>query len=232
MSFKKVFKGYDPTEVDKFIAETAAHEKVIRTNQKERIDELSEENYNLRQQIKQYQLDEQAISKSLISSQQLAQELKNDAQQYSDLVLSRAKLFYATWRAYSKTLIASLSAEEVREFNKLQKKLENIINAYEGGDVVQEVEEELASSNKLQAVATTAEQSEPVEQTPAPSAPKKAKSSAKNARKATTDAYANPINKVEEASQAIDLRELTQTDQTLEDICAELGLLRVSSKKK
>ena len=73
MNFKKVFRGYDPKQVDKYIAETAQKEQQLRTAQKERIDELSDENYALRQQIKQYQTDEQAISKSLIASQQLGQ---------------------------------------------------------------------------------------------------------------------------------------------------------------
>ena len=216
MAFKKIFRGYDPEEVDKFLADTAAHEKSIRSAQKERIDELSEENYTLRQQLKQYQADEQAISKSLIASQQLAQELKNDAEKYSDLVLSRAKIFYAAWRAYSKTLVAALSTEEVREFNKLQKKLENTINAYEGSDVAKEVEEELALNRA--AVATTA----PTQQT--------AGKTTKTVRKTvapTVNAFDNPIDKVEQAAeQAIDLKELTQPHQSLEELCQELGLLK------
>ncbi|MCH5151321.1 MAG: DivIVA domain-containing protein [Clostridiales bacterium] len=216
MGFKKIFRGYDPEEVDKFLADTAAHEKSIRSAQKERIDELSEENYTLRQQLKQYQADEQAISKSLIASQQLAQELKNDAEKYSDLVLSRAKIFYAAWRAYSKTLVAALSTEEVREFNKLQKKLENTINAYEGSDVAKEVEEELALNRA--AVATTA----PTQQTVG-----KTTKTARNTVAPTVNAFDNPIDKVEQAAeQAIDLKELTQPQQSLEELCQELGLLK------
>ena len=195
MGFKKVFRGYDPEEVDKFVADTAARDKVIRSAQKERIDELTDENYTLRQQLKQYQADEQAISKSLIASEQLAQELKNDAEKYSNLVLSRAKIFYAAWRAYSKTLIAALSAEEVREFNKLQKKLENTINAYEGSDDVKKVAEDLARDRQVAAT--------------------------------TANSFDNPIDKVEQAcDQAIDLRELSQPEQSLEELCQELGLIR------
>ena len=203
MSFKKVFRGYDPEEVDKLIAETAAREKQIRTAQKERIDELTDENYALRQQLRQYKDNELAISQSLIASQQLAQELKNDAEKYSDLVLSRAKIFYATWHTYSKTLIATLSAEEVREFNKLQRKIEDIINAYDGQDVEQEVEENVARYESRQ----TAE------------------------RKSIVDNFLqsdleNPIDKLQSASdQIIDLRELTQPEQSLEELCRDLGLL-------
>lgn len=254
MNFKKVFRGYDPDEVDKYIAETEAREKQIRVAQKERIDELSDENYSLRQQVKQYQTDEQAISKSLISSQNLAQELKFDAEKYSELVLSRAKIFYATWRAYSKTLIATLSAEEVKEFNKLQKKLEEIINAYEGKDVAKEIERSktLASATSAMPNTTVVVKAKPATKTQTTKSTRpQIKSmvnaileeasasegasilSPEHARKnvdvtpsdTTMGVFANPISKVQEAAdQVIDLRELTQIDQSLEDICAELGL--------
>ena len=132
MNFKKVFRGYDPKQVESYIAETATKEQQIRTAQKERIDELSDENYALRQQLKQYQTDEQAISHSLIESQTLASKLREDADKYADAVLTRAKVFYATWRAYAQTLVYSLSADEVAEFNELQRKMEHAINDYEG----------------------------------------------------------------------------------------------------
>lgn len=223
MNFKKVFRGYDPQEVDKYIADTAQKEQQLRASQKERIDELLDENYTLRQQVKQYQTDEQAISKSLIASQNLAQELKFDAEKYSDLVLSRAKIFYATWRAYSQTLIASLSAEEVREFNALQRKIESVINAYEGKDVAKEMDERADIHNQenngvitdrnrdsQQHVVATETVQPTVEGTPTETA---------------MGVFANPITKIENAAdQVIDLRELTKPDMSLEDLCAELGL--------
>lgn len=333
MTFKKVFRGYDPEQVDKYIAETALKEQQLRAAQKERIDELSDENYALRQQVKQYQTDEQAISKSLIASQQLAQELKFDAERFSDLALSRAKIFYATWRAYAKTLVASLSDEEVRQFNVLQNKLENIINSYEGKDVAREVDER-APAHIAEAAATDAQtrqtarfaqqpqaqtqaasaqpqtqaeaanprpteqplsqhaennaatreqtnvppvanesslggeqwqsraeqpslqrQDEPpvampsafaefekvaLQDEPAPAAPLNEEEAWRQAR-AVVDvtpsettmsmgSYSNPITRVEQAaSQVIDLRELTRTDLSLEDLCAELGLIKKSN---
>lgn len=141
MIFKKVFRGYNPAQVDKYIAETAAREQQIRVAQKERIEQLVDENAALTEKIKQYQTDEQAISKSLIASQHLAEELKFDAEKYSELVLTRAKIFYATWRAYAQTMIASLSSDEVKAFNQLQRKVEAIINAYEGSDIEREIAE-------------------------------------------------------------------------------------------
>lgn len=312
MSFKRVFRGYDPNEVDKYIADNAAKEQQIRTAQKERIDELSDENYALRQQVKQYQTDEQAISKSLIASQHLAQELKFDAERYSDLVLSRAKIFYATWRAYSRTLIASLSEEEVRAFNALQKKIEDVINAYEGKDVAKEMEEKEARQDRVAATVSQAaaerscseldetaalphtfdaklpeqaptqrheteqnsqseavvepQQAQPKAEPQEEQMPLAVQSSAqppldtpqsdisasaqseskwddsrlteeekwRRAREVvdvtpsekTMGIYSNPISKVEQASgQVIDLRELTKTDMSLEELCAELGLI-------
>lgn len=285
MTFKKVFRGYDPEQVDKYIAETALKEQQLRAAQKERIDELSDENYALRQQVKQYQMDEQAISKSLIASQQLAQELKFDAERFSDLVLSRAKIFYATWRAYAKTLVASLSDEEVRQFNELQRKIENVINVYSGGDIAKETE----AQTEAQTAAANASQPEQPQQRPQPQpepmqeqerqpepqsepqqtpmqehqteqtyqpeqaprqdvfaefervptpevAPRADEETWRQAR-AVVDVtpseqtmamgrYSNPITRVEQAAQqVIDLRELTRTDLSLEDICAELGLI-------
>lgn len=284
MNFKKVFRGYDPEQVDKYIEDTAAKEQQIRVAQKERIDELSDENYSLRQQVKQYQTDEQAISKSLIASQHLAEELKNDAKRYSDLVLSRAKIFYATWSTYAKTLIASLSEEEVRAFNALQKKIEDIINAYEGKDVASEFrdgvaaaqsqpqpaaenadqahgDEQPASENKPEVEPKVEPKEEPksepkaqpkeevAQETPGveserPATPSENGDSSPESEeerwrqaRAVVDvtpseatmrmrSNPNPIARVEEASgQVIDLRELTQTDMSLEDLCAELGLI-------
>ena len=144
MNFKKKMRGYDPADVDKYLQElenTSKREMEIRVSQKERIDQLTEENHTLRQQVQQYKTDHDAISQSLIASQNLAQKLKFDAEKYSDVVLTRAKIFYATWRTYSQTLISSLSNEEVEEFNRLQQKIEDVINAYEGKDVAKEMDE-------------------------------------------------------------------------------------------
>lgn len=204
MKFKKKYRGYNPAEVDKYIQDlekTAETEMKIRVAQKERIEELTDENHTLRQQLKQYQENEQAISQSLIMSQHLAQKLKFDAEKYSDVVLTRAKIFYATWRAYSQTLISSLLPEEVEEFNKLQRKIEEVINAYEGKDVAKEMESGLYDASTA-ATATG------------------------RTGQAKSSAYSNPIAKVEQAAdQVIDLSELARTDLSLEELCAELGLL-------
>ncbi|MCH5159231.1 MAG: DivIVA domain-containing protein [Clostridiales bacterium] len=190
MKFKKVLRGYDPKEVNKFLTETAAKEQEIRVSQKERIAELTEENRALRKLVRQYHADEQAISNSLIASQNLAQEVRHDADKYSEFVLTRAKIFCASWRAYSRTLVAALSDDEVRELNLLQRKIENLISAYEGKEALAEVVAAAANPDKKHG-------------------------------------FSNPISKIEDAGeQIIDLNELTNPTQSLEEICAELGIIK------
>ena len=57
--------------------------------------------------------------------------MRLDADKYSEFVLTRAKIFCASWQAYSQTLIAALTDEEVKAFNALQKKIESLIADYE-----------------------------------------------------------------------------------------------------
>lgn len=197
MKFKKVFRGYDPQEVDKHVNETAAKDQQIRREQKERIDELLEENRALRSAVQQFQADEKAIVKTLIASQNLAQEVRLDADSYSEMVLVRAKIFCASWRAYSQVLISSLSDDEVREFNLLQRKIESLISDYEhGADVSQAAATQAAASNA------------------------QPKSSGDK-----FGTFSNPISRIEGSSeQKIDLNELLNPTQSLEEICAELGI--------
>ena len=101
MEFKRAFRGYDVNEVDRYIAETADKEKKIRLNQRERIDELSDENYLLREELNRYKADEQAIIKSLVASRNLAHDVELSAEEYADKVLIQAKKFYATWQTYA-----------------------------------------------------------------------------------------------------------------------------------
>ena len=234
MEFKKVFSGYSPKQVDEYIQQLTQKHEQVRLAQKQYLEELTEENYQLRHKVKQYQQDEQAIAKSLIDSQKLADELKNDAVRFSELVLSRAKVFYATWQAYAQTLVATLDEQELIQFNKLMTKIENIINAYEGKNVQTDVKTIVDKAHQTDDVTdiattvapttevattdivepTTEQPSEPIAESPdlAPTA-------------TTMGVYANPIGKIEQASQVIDLRELTIVDDSLEQLCKDLGLI-------
>ena len=236
MQFKKVFRGYDPKQVDEYLRELTQKHENVRLAQKQYLEELTEENYQLRHKVKQYQQDEQAIAKSLIDSQKLADELKNDAVRFSELVLSRAKVFYATWQAYAQTLVATLDEQELIQFNRLMAKIENIINAYEGKNVQTDVKTivdkakvgDTTDVEQPQVATTTVEA--PVEKAPtakptATQTPIQAESPDLAPSATTMGVYANPIGKIEQASQVIDLRELTIVDDSLEQICIDLGLI-------
>lgn len=227
MKFDKILFGYNPKQVNKYIEETANSEAQLRIAQKERIDQLSDENFALRQQLERYQQDEEAISKSLVESQRLAQEMSGDAQKFSDLVLDRAKMFYATWRAYSQTLVAGLSPEEVKAFADLQRRLENLINSYEGKDVQSDFQVvNVYTQAKAEISATSGAQAVSGDKTLHFDSKKKTVTAERKSSKKSADKYANPIDKVEEASgHVIELSELTSTDESLEDLCIELGLI-------
>ncbi|MBQ8433789.1 MAG: hypothetical protein IJX23_03160, partial [Clostridia bacterium] len=165
-----------------------------------------------------------------------ADELKNDAVSFSELVLSRAKVFYATWQAYAQTLVATLDEQELIQFNRLMAKIENIINAYEGKNVQTDVKtivdqakvDDTTDGEQPQVASTTVEP--PVEpaptEEPTPTETPTQTESPDLAPSATTmGVYANPIGKIEQASQVIDLRELTIVEDSLEQICIDLGLI-------
>lgn len=229
MKFKKVLSGYSPKQVDEYLRDLTQKHEQVRLAQKQHLDELTEENYQLRQKVKQFEQDEQAISKSLIESQKLASELKNDAVRFSELVLSRAKVFYATWQAYAKTLVATLDDQELLQFGRLMAKIERLINAYEGKNVHSDVKTIVDKVRQTDVVETPTDQPQEdaddaqtevaATETPPAETPDLAPSAT------TMGVYANPIDKVEQAGQVIDLRELTKVDDSLEQLCVDLGLI-------
>ncbi len=143
--FETTFRGYNKDQVDKYILELEQKYANTLRDQKDRIFSLVDEISTLNDQLKQYKLDEQAISKSLVESQRLASELKYDADRYNQLTLRKAKIFYATWQTYAKTLLATLSDSEVKQFNGLSDKIATLINSSEG----------IESSNSINSVVST-----------------------------------------------------------------------------
>lgn len=121
-------RGYNKDQVDKYIIELEHKYSSTLREQKDRIFTLVDEVSRINDELKQYKMDEQAISKSLVESQKLASELRFDADRYSQLTLSRAKVFHATWQTYAKTLLATLTDSEVKQFNALSDKIAMVIN--------------------------------------------------------------------------------------------------------
>lgn len=138
MKFDRVFRGYNPEQVDKFLEDEQKKHSDQLALQRQRLEEFADENWSLRKQVEKYKADEEAISQSLVESQKLAEQTQNDAEKYSQLTLLRAKIFYAAWHAYAKTMVATLTDDEVRNFNVLKQRVENLINAFEGGNVADE----------------------------------------------------------------------------------------------
>jgi cell division septum initiation protein DivIVA len=213
MKFNKEFRGYNKAEVDAYIADTERKTEEVQRSQKERIFQLVEENSKLLEQVSQYQRDEQAISKSLVESQKLATELTGDAERFAALTLSRAKIFYATWQSYAKTLMSGLTDEEVRQFNMLSKRIEDIINAFEGNDVAETiavVDTRLGSAEKsiIAENRSTIPTTKTMAQIP--------------------DRLVNPIEKVVVATTAnnTELMDMLKPDKSLEELCRELGLIK------
>lgn len=193
--FDTVFRGYDKQAVDSYINDITTRYDNALASQKDRIFSLVDENGQLKEKLQQYIVDEQAISKSLVESQKLASELKYDAEKYSRLVLTRAKVFYATWQSYAKTLLATLTDAEVKQFNALADKVRQLIDTYEGdGTTTTMLDNVVATSTVI-----PTQESKPT---------------------------ANPIERVQQAAGAvIDPKEIIETDQTLEELCRELGLI-------
>lgn len=206
--FKKALFGYDTKQVDQHVQALTEQNQAI-LPLRERVEELREENESLRLLVKKYQDDEQAISKSLVESQKIADELRGDAKQFAEITLSRAKIFYATWTAYSKTLVASLSAEELKQFNQLKRKIEQVINAFEGKNVAEFGEKIATASADETAVSADA-----------------VATSTTDAKAETVGAsLQNPLDKIsQESGQVIDLRELLCPEESLAELCQDLGL--------
>lgn len=227
MEFRKVFHGYDPHSVDKYLSDLTEQNKKIHSSQRERIDELLDENATLRDRIAELQAKENAVTDALVVSRNAALLMERQAKDYSDKALFQAKKFYATWQAYAQTVVSSFTKEELAAFNGLQRKIERVIAEYEreakkNAEKIpfsQRMERELEELNRRSRELEASEKA-----AAAASAP--AEQSAQEAVSDVMDKLLNPIDKVEKAAeQAIDLRELTRATDSLEDLCADLGLV-------
>ena len=227
MEFRKVFHGYDPRSVDKYLSDLTEQNKKIHSSQRERIDELLDENATLRDRIAELQAKENAVTDALVVSRNAALLMEQQAKDYSDKALFQAKKFYATWQAYAQTVVSSFTKEELAAFNGLQRKIERVIADYEreakkNAEKIpfsQRMERELEELNRR------SRELEEASKNAAATSPSPAEQSAQEAVSDVTDKLLNPIDKVEKAAeQAIDLRELTRATDSLEDLCADLGL--------
>ena len=223
MEFKRVFRGYDTQAVDKYLADFTDQNNKIHASQRERIVELLDENTVLRDRIAELQAKQNDISEALIVSRNAANMMEQQAKDYSDKALFQAKKFYATWQAYSQTIVASFTEDELAAFNGIQRRIERVISEYENKRTA-DAEPPLTESSAEQTENKANEESLNAEQVAAASTreDKKSERAAK---------LVNPIEKVEQAAAyAIDLKEILTSDESLEDLCADLGLIDSDDK--
>lgn len=231
MAFSKKMRGYDPAEVDKYIAELSEREGATRRAQKERIDELSEENYNLRERIAELTRRENDIAEALITAQAVARDMEQHAQDCVNKALFEAKKFYATWQAYSKTIIATFTDDEVAAFTSLERKIGDVIASYERKLSGEDVEQDVTATVPKKPRKTSARSSTPEEfvrkmEQATEELNVRAEKKSKEQPAADESLDPNPITRVQQAAgQTIDLRELLRPEQSLEDLCADLGLI-------
>ncbi len=86
--FRRAIRGYNEEEVDVFLDQVAAEfERVFKENieQKERFEKINEK-------LKQYEGIEQTLQKALLTAQKAADEVQNNAQKESDLIIKDAEL--------------------------------------------------------------------------------------------------------------------------------------------
>jgi len=86
--FKKVFRGYDPIEIETFLEMVAEEfESLIK-----RKNELSDEVLKLKTQLRDYQEVEKTFKESLMNAQQTINQSRENSKRESDLIIKEAEV--------------------------------------------------------------------------------------------------------------------------------------------
>ena len=175
-----------------------------------------------------------AVSDALVVSRNAALQMERQAKDYSDKALFQAKKFYATWQAYAQTVVSSFTKEELAAFNGLQRKIERVIADYER-NARKKAESDIPFSQRMEReLEELNRRSRELEEASKVAAASSAESAASSEQLSEQEqsSMQNPIDKVEKAAeQVIDLRELMRANDSLEDLCADLGLVGGKSEK-
>lgn len=219
MKFARVFRGYAPKEVDAYLNTLKTKNDELLSAQRQRLNELADENYSLRQTLSQYQNKEKAISEALTQARCLAEKTQNDAEKYAETTVLRAKVFFAAWQTYAKTLVASLDDGEVAQLNAIVKKMECQIDSFDGLSVRD------FAQNVVCAKCSEGDTADDCAKTG--TAPETTPES-----HGTTGKRENPLEKVQKLlaqsdkspTPVIELDELTNPTESLEELCRTLGI--------
>lgn len=222
MKFARVFRGYAPKEVDAYLNTLKTKNDELLSAQRQRLNELADENYALRNTLSQYQNKEKSISDTLLEARAIAEKTQSDAEKYAEATVLRAKVFFAAWQTYAKTLVAALDDEEVAQLNAILKKIESQIDGFDGSSVRD------FSQNVACAARSEQETSGQDCKTTLDFAPETAPESHGVTRKTE-----NPLEKVQKllarsdeksAKPVIELDELANPTESLEELCRTLGI--------
>ena len=86
--FKKEFRGYDPAEVDAFMAEVGqSHERLLQDNM-----DLKENVERLTMKLEHYQHMEATLHSTLVIAQEPAEEVKLNAKRESELMMKEVEV--------------------------------------------------------------------------------------------------------------------------------------------
>lgn len=121
MEFKIARKGYDPKQVDDYLAQIKSESEEQIAKQKALICMLKDKIVMLDAKLKEYESKKDQIAKALICAQAKAEELENASKtRYEDEVRA-LRAFHLRWSAYYKKLISAYpldaELEKAGEFN-------------------------------------------------------------------------------------------------------------------
>lgn len=95
--FRKVLRGYDEKEVNVFLTKLNDNFASISQEQKERIDELKEQNEKLAEELSVYRKKEKLIERTLTEATRRAEDIESELKTQYALEIERLKIFQAKW---------------------------------------------------------------------------------------------------------------------------------------
>ena len=90
-------KGYNKEDVERFIVEENARNEKIHCEQRERIDTLVEENFALKELVKEYKSKEDKIAEAIIVARENADKMTAEIKLRYMMELDRLNMFRAKW---------------------------------------------------------------------------------------------------------------------------------------
>lgn len=95
--FRKVLRGYDEKEVNVFLTKLNDNFASVSEEQKERIDELKEQNEKLAEELSVYRKKEKLIERTLTEATRRAEDIESELKTQYALEIERLKIFQAKW---------------------------------------------------------------------------------------------------------------------------------------